>query len=152
MRPYLHLLGRSVHFQWNLDCSVGQGGQNNLIPDVSFIQWYYTLAAVHPNTPQERKDVYGKVAVTGSCKGKPDDPLVKAILVHQAALKHPSVDGRISVATGTGKLGDKAFFILRLGARLSDMYPDEWPRLDLIPRCPPAVAEVVRACIPRVSV
>lgn len=152
MRPYLQALGRELHFMWNLDCSVGKGGQNTLIPDVSFIQWYYTLSAIHPNVPQERKEVYGKVKVTGSCNGTSDDPLVKAILAHQAVLKHPSVDGKISVATGNGKLGEKAFFILRLGARLSDMYPEAWPRLDLIPKCPPPVVEVVRACIPRVSV
>ena len=152
MRPYLHHAGRGVHFQWNLECSVGKFGQNNLRADVSYIQWYYTLAALHPNTPQVRKDVYSKVSVTGSCKGTPDDPLVKAILIHQQALKHPTIDGKISVATGNGKLGEKAFFILRLGARLSDMYPDVWPRLDLIPRCPPVVVEAVRACIPRVSV
>lgn len=152
MKPYLHQVGRLMQLQWNLDCSVGQGGQNNLIADVSYIQWYYTLAAVHPNTPQERKDVYCRVSVNGSCKGTPDDPLVKAILVHQATLKHPTIDGKVSVAAGTGKLAGKAFFILRLGARLSDMYPEQWPRLDLIPRCPPPVADVVRACVPRVSV
>ena len=151
MKPYLHRAGSTTHFQWNLDCSVGKGGQNSLASDVMYIQWYYTLAAAHPNTPQNRKDVYSKVVITGTCNGRGDDPLVKAILAHQQALTHPVIDGKISVATGDGKVGANAFFILRLGARLSDMFPQAWPRLDLIPRCPPAVAQAVREAVPRVS-
>lgn len=152
MKPFLHRAGSLQHFQWNLSSSVGKGGQNNIGTDVSYIQWYYTLAAAHPLTPPDRKAVYAGVSVTGSCRGTADDPLVKAILAHQTALRHPYIDGRISVATDDGRVGDLAFFILRLGARLSDMYPNVWPRLDLIPGCPVGVAEVVRSCIPRVSV
>jgi hypothetical protein len=151
MRAFLHHAGKSSHFQWNLDCSVGKGGQNNLPEDVAYIQWYYTLAAAHPNTPPDRKAVYSKVRITGTCTGTADDPLVKAITIHQTALHHPIIDGKISVATGDGRVGPNAFFILRLGARLSDMFPQLWPRLDLIPNCPAQVVAVVKACIPRVS-
>lgn len=151
MKPYVHRAGSTAHFQWNLDCSVGMGGQNSLPADVAYIQWYYTLAAAHPNTPQVRKDVYAKVAITGQCSGRNDDPLVQAILAHQRALAHPVIDGRISVATGDGRVGENAFFILRLGARLADMFPQAWPRLDLIPRCPTQVADAVRTAIPKVS-
>ena len=28
MRPWLHQAGNTSHFHWNLDCSVGKGGQN----------------------------------------------------------------------------------------------------------------------------
>jgi hypothetical protein len=151
VRPYLHYAGTAAHFQWNLDSSVGKGGQNSNPTDVSYIQWYYTLAAVHPNTPQVRKVVYSKVKVTGTCKGTADDPLVQAILAHQTALRHPYIDGKISVAKGDGRVAELAYFILRLGARLSDMYPQYWPRLDMIPNCPALVANAVRACVPRVS-
>jgi hypothetical protein len=118
---------------------------------VSYIQWYYTLAAVQPNTPPNRKAVYAQVIVTGTCRGTTDDPLVQAILTHQTALKHPYIDGKISVAMGDGKVGQLAYFVFRLGARLSNMYPQAWPRLDLIPRCPPLVAEAVRRCIPKID-
>ena len=151
MRPWLHQAGNTSHFHWNLDCSVGKGGQNSLPCEVSYIQWYYTLAAQHPLTPQDRKAVYSKVAVTGRCTGADSDPLVQAILIHQKALSHPVIDGKISVATGDGKVGSNAFFIMRLNARLSDMHPNVWPRLDPIPGCPGIVANVVRACVPRVS-
>jgi hypothetical protein len=151
MRPFVHHFGTGSHFQWNLDCSVGKGGQNNLRGDVSYIQWYYTVAAANPRTPPDRKAVYSRVAITGTCRGTDDDPLVQAILTHQRALSHPIVDGRISVATGDGRVGEMAFFVLRLGARFADMVPQAWPRLDLILGCPAVVADEVRKCVPRVT-
>ena len=150
MKPYLHRAGSGAHFQWNIDCSVGKGGTNNLACDVSYLQWYYTLAAEHPLTPEDRKVIYRKVLVTGVCRGTDDDPLVAAIFAHQRALNHPQIDGRINVAYGSGKIGTAAFFILRLGARLANMYPNVWPRLDLIPKCPASVAQASRAAIPTI--
>ena len=116
--------------------------------DVSYIQWYYTLAANQALTPEDRKAIYRKVKVTGTCRGTDDDPLVAAIFAHQRALNHPQVDGRISVAQGSGKVGANAFFILRLGCRLAHMHANVWPRLDLIPTCPSVVAQAVRQAIP----
>jgi hypothetical protein len=150
MKPYIHVAGATHHFQWNLDCSVGKGGANSLACDVAYIQWYYTLAAAHPLTTPERRPIYEKVRITGTCRGTDDDPLVAAILAHQQALSHPYIDGRISVATGSGKIGASAFFILRLGARLANMFPHYWPRLDLMPHCPIQVIQAVRSAIPSV--
>ncbi len=149
MKPFIHHFGNGSHIQWNLDCSVGKSGQNSLHADVSYIQWYYTVAAANPLTPADRKAIYSKVSITGLCRGTDDDPLVQAIFAHQRALSHPFVDGRVSVATGDGKVGEMAFFVLRLGARFADMVPRAWPRLDLVPGCPPTVAEAVKRCVPR---
>jgi hypothetical protein len=146
----VHSAGSFAHFQWNVDCSVGRGGLNNLIADVSYIQWYYSLAAENPLTPADRQEVYKKVVVNGHCNGTDDDPLVAAITVHQRALDHFQIDGKISVATGSGKVGATAFFVLRLGARFANMFPQQWPRLDLIRRCPASVAQAVKAAIPHV--
>ena len=148
MKPYVHSSSAYSFIHWNIDCSVGRGGQNSLRADVSYIQWYYTLAAAHPLTPEDRKAVYRNVRVTGSCTGTDNDPLVQAILVHQRHLEHPECDGRVSIARGDGKTSGKAFFVLRIGARIADMYPNEWPRLDKIPRCPPEVAQQVKKAIP----
>jgi hypothetical protein len=151
MKPYVHSAGSIAHFQWNVDCSVGKGGTNNLIPDVSYIQWYYSLAAENPLTPADRQEIYKKVVVDGHCRGTDDDPLVVAITTHQRALNHFQIDGRISVATASGKVGPTAFFVLRLGARFANMFPQYWPRLDLIPRCPATVAQAVKAAIPHIG-
>lgn len=150
MKPWLlhNPQALTPHVHWNLDCSVGKGGQNSLPCEVLYIQWYYSLAAGHPNTPLERKLVYAKVAVNGVCTGTASDPLVQAILLHQTSLKHKTMDGKISVAKGDGRAGGTLFFILRLNARLAHMFPNFWPRLDLIHGCPPQVAEAVRATIP----
>ena len=60
------------------------------------------------------------------------------------------IDGRISIATGSGKIGPTAFFIFRLGARLANMFPHQWPCLDLMPQCPTQVIQAVQAAIPSV--
>jgi hypothetical protein len=148
MKPYIHSAGSTHHFHWNLDCAVGKGGANSLATDVSYIQWYYTLAANQALTPEDRKVIYRQVRVTGTCRGTDDDPLVAAIFAHQRALNHPQIDGRISVAQGTGKVGANAYFVLRLGSRLAHMHPGVWPRLDQMPNCPPMVAQAVRLAIP----
>jgi hypothetical protein len=136
---------------WNLECTVGKGGQNTLPCEVSNMHGYCTLAAQHALTPQDLKAVYSKVAVTGRCTGTDSDRLLEAFPVHQKAPTHRVIDGKFSIATGDGKVGANAFFILRLNARLSDMHPNVRPRLDLIPGYPGVVADAVRACVPRVS-
>jgi hypothetical protein len=150
VKAYLHQDGDHFDILWNVDCSVGKGGQNHLRADVLYIQWYYQLAAAQSLTPDDRKNIYRAVKLTGTCSGKDGDPLVAAITAHQRAINHPQVDGRVSVATGSGKLGASAFFVLRLGARLANMYPDFWPRLDKIPGCPPEVASAVKQTVPHV--
>lgn len=148
MKPYIHHKANLFHFHWNLDASVGKHAQNTLPTDISYIQWYYTLAAVHPLTAPERRAVYAKVIVTGLCLGTEGDPLVAAIETHQRALNHPLADGKISVAHGSGMVGSHAFFILRLNSRFAHMHAGTWPRVDLIPGCPLLVAQAVRAAIP----
>ena len=150
MKAYLHADGGHFDFQWNIDCSVGKGGQNSLRPDVLYIQWYYQLALNQAATPPERKAIYRLVNLTGSCNGTDGDPLVRAITEHQRSIIHPQIDGRVSVATGSGKVGSSAFFVLRIGARIANMYPELWPRLEKIPGCPAQVAEASRLAIPHV--
>ena len=147
MKPYIY----GPKFMWNLDSSVGKGGSNNDPCDVSFIQWYYVLAADFHLTDEDRKILYRKVQTTGICNGMDADPLVQAIVAQQRNLNHPQADGKVSVVQGTGKVGESAYFLLRLEARFAVMYPDQWPRLDLIPRCPPKVAEVSRYAIPTMA-
>ena len=81
MRPYIY----GPKFMWNLDCSVGKGGSNSISADVSFLQWYYTLAANFHLTTPENKAVYRQVKITGTCRGVDGDPLVAAIIAQQRA-------------------------------------------------------------------
>jgi len=136
-------------FMWNLECSVGKGGANSFAADVSFIQWYYVLSADFHLTTPECKAVYRNVQITGTCNGSDSDPLVRAIIEQQKAMNHPYKDGKVSVVTGDGKVGGtSAFFLLRLEARFAIMYPNAWPRLDLIPKCPATVGQASLAAIP----
>jgi hypothetical protein len=147
MKPYVY----GPKFMWNLDNSVGKGGANTNAADVSFIQWYYTAAADFHLTEAANKEIYRRVKITGRCTGLDSDPLVAAIFAQQRAMMHPHVDGRVSVVSGTGKIGANAFFLLRLEARFAIMFPNAWPRLDLIPGCPPEVAMISKSAIPVMS-
>ena len=147
MQPYVY----GPKFMWNLDCSVGKHGANNIPCDVSFIQWYYTLASAFHLTTSENKEIYRNVKITGICNGMDSDPLVAAIVAQQRGMNNPNVDGKVSVVTGSGMLGDKAFFLLRLEARFAVMYPNAWPRLDLIPGCPSVVMQVSRGAVPSMA-
>lgn len=151
MKPYIY----GPKFMWNLDASVGKGGANSNPCDVSFIQWYYTLAANFALTTDENKAVYRNVEITGACSGRDDDPLVAAILIQQKGMNHPYLDGKVSVVTGSGRLGPqvnaRAFFLIRLEARFAVMYPKLWPRLDLIPNCPGTVRDVSLYAVPQMS-
>jgi len=146
MQPYVY----GPKFMWNLTASVGKGGSNTNGADIAFLQWYYTLAANFHLTEQANKDVYRSVRITGVCGGTDTDPLVAAILQQQRSMNHLA-DGKVSVVTGSGKIGDKAFFLLRLEARFAVMYPNAWPRLDLIPNCPPAVKVASLSAVPQLS-
>jgi hypothetical protein len=151
MKPYIH---NNQFLLWNLEASVGKAGANSVNSDVSYLQWYYTLAATFPETPPDRKEIYKRVSITGACSGRDDDPLVQAILAQQRALNHPVIDGKASVLpgmAGDARIGDhKALFIIRLGARLASQFPGQWPRLDLMPRCPGTVAQAVLKAIPKI--
>ena len=147
MKPYVY----GPKFMWNLETSVGKGAANNNPCDVSFIQWYYVLASTFHLTDPERKVIYRNVQVTGTCDGTNTDALVQAIFAHQQITQHPQIDGRVSVVHGSGHIGSVAFFLLRLEARFAVMYPREWPRLDLIPRCPSSVAQVSRFAVPTIA-
>ena len=147
MKPYVF----GPKFMWNLDCSVGKAGANSITSDVSFIQWYYVLASEFHLTTPESKAIYRTVKITGQCNGRDNDPLVQAIIAQQRLMNHPHVDGKVSVVSGTGKLGESAFFLLRLEARLAIMHPRAWPRLDLIPKCPSSVAQASLAAVPEMS-
>jgi hypothetical protein len=147
MQPYVY----GPKFMWNLDCSVGKGGSNSVGSDVSFIQWYYTLAAGFQLTTPQNKEIYRKVNITGTCNGTDRDPLVAAIFAQQRSMNHPQIDGKVSVVSGSGKVGANAFFLLRLEARFAIMFPNAWPRLDLIPNCPNGVLQASRGAIPNLA-
>ncbi len=83
----------------SITASVGEGGKNNS-PDVIAIQ---TLL---------NKWVDPKVAINGTCTGKPDDPTVIAIRSFQSRFSS-SPDGRVDAGGGTlKKLNSEPLFLL----------------------------------------
>lgn len=148
----MHAYVYGPKFMWNIDNSVGKGASNANPADVAFLQWYYTLAADFHLTDASHRETYRKVKITGSCSGRDDDPLVAAILLQQKSMSHPFIDGKVNSVTGNGKAGNTyAFFLLRLEARFACMFPELWPRLDLIRNCPTTVKEAAKYAVPQLS-
>ena len=141
-------------FFWNLDQSVGKSASNGDPTDVSLAQWFYTQLAAHPaGVPPDHMPIYRAVQVSGGCTGRDDDPLVAAILTTQkvsnAGKPTYTVDGHISVVHGGVFYAPTTpFLILQMSTTLAGWHPNVYPRLDLIPGCPPNVANAVRKAIP----
>jgi hypothetical protein len=146
--------GQETIILWSIETSVGLNAQNSNSEDISYVQFYYTLAAKDIRFSQDRRDVYAQVSVTGQCDGTDNDPLVNAIWIDEQALNHPFKDSKLSVVQNPEGMippgENTAWMILRLGARFCSMYPDIWPRIDKIPGCPEAIKQAVLRAIIRV--
>ncbi|WP_139350297.1 hypothetical protein [Rhodanobacter sp. C03] len=151
MRPIV----LSDQFFWNLHQSVGKNASNGNSMDISFVQWSFVEACARESgIPAATLQIYRSVRVTGSCSSRDDDPLVAAILAMQGHVHsqrpHTVIDGHISVANGILYAPGAEFLILDINLAIAGWYPNLYPRLDLIPGCPAAIANVSRQAIPRV--
>ncbi len=125
-------------FYWNLDGAVGKNGVNSR-EDVLFVQWcIYKLIQNEPNWSPALVSKLKSIGINGICHGRDGDPLIegiKALQQHYGLM----VDGRVSsIPKGSGQYGGrgaKSTFLIfyPLNAVLAQMYPAQWPRIDLIP-------------------
>ena len=136
---------------FNVDGVVGAAPAANNREDVLLVQFILKSVGEKPQekmTPEEIA-VFKAVNVTGVC----DAPTINAIKLVQRK-KHsvnPSivVDGRVSPARGgTYSYGGGVWTIAIINDLMQDKNTEVWPRIDLMPNCPPEVrAMVKRACV-----
>jgi hypothetical protein len=138
MQPAIVSSPKGPLFYWNVDQAVGKNGANKF-DDVLFVKWcFYKLGKFHGTAPEVRAAI-DKMTVNEYCNGRDGDPLVEAIKTLQRFLNHPLVDGRVSPArTGEGNYyyaGTRSTFLILypLNAVLQQMYPAQFPRIDLMP-------------------
>jgi hypothetical protein len=93
------------------------------------------LAANFQLTDPEHKLVYRKVQITGKCVGTDADPLVAAIKIQQLAMHH-TVDGKVSVVSGNGKVGAVAFFLFATPSPIRDYVPEHLATVGSHPELP----------------
>ena len=151
MQAFLvHQAAFTLHW-WNLTVQVGLASPNNP-DDVQLVQ--FGFFCMGPPTsrisdPQNRI-VYARVVPGSPFTPGPNEPLSLAISTLEFGHGVTQRDRRINPFPPTGytyqdRSGRHPFMI---GYLLNSMYdsvgPDNWPRLDRHPNCPPLVAAAVR--------
>jgi hypothetical protein len=125
-------------FYWDVDGAVGRNGVNKF-DDVMFVQWcFYKLGKWSgQGFGTELRAALGKLSISGECSGRDGDSLVDSIKALQRYM-NLLVDGRVSPVTTGGTYidggGRSTFLIIYpLNAVLQQMYPAQYPRIDLMP-------------------
>lgn len=140
---------------WNVSGHVGLNATNYEDDSglVAFGFWCMGRPASQaPDT--QNKAIYYAVPVGPKCTGRADDPLVVAIRTYQQT-RGGTQDGFVSAMNQTGGYADatgamRATMILTLNNHMFDALQQaeiNWPRIDLMSNCPPAVKAYVQvAC------
>ena len=135
---------------FNVDSSVGDGGDNSSSEDVMLVQFFLAIAGENlQGTPppsgvsaidwQSMIDLCVSLWSTGEC----DEATIDAIRAFQTAVhdNHPAiiVDGRVSVARGFTYAPHAAWTIANMNFVIRTHFPRIWPRLQDHPQCPGAL-------------
>jgi hypothetical protein len=124
---------------FNVDSSVGAGGQNSSSEDIMLVQFLLRkngeiVPAGGPDGEAENQ-VMRQVPPTGNV----DQKTIDGIIAFQSGMKRkmPSttVDGRVSVARGY-LYGGGYWTIVAMNSFIRHHAPDRWPRLQDFPDCP----------------
>ena len=134
MHPAFAQSTKGPVFYWNVDGVVGLNGANRF-DDVLFVQWcFYKMAKWTPAS--KIWPTLSKVGINGACTGRADDPLVDTIKTAEAVFGW-DMDGRVTPMTNSAQFtvhGIKyVYLIMYMNIALRQMYPQQYPRLDLIP-------------------
>ena len=144
-------IGGKKRFFWNVDANVGAMSPNKS-DDVHLVQFGYALMSRLPVFDAELRAVFARVRVGVPCTGREDDPLVQAIRAHQRK-RGGAQDGHVSPIRATGQYADSdgphAFMLTAINNNVFDSAPRLYPRLDLMPGCPPLVSAAVLAVFAR---
>jgi hypothetical protein len=148
--PILLKRAAGMRMYWNLDGNVGVNSPNRT-DDVQLCQFGYSIMAKAAATPAKLKPIFAQVKVGAPCTGLEDDPLIKAIRAHQAD-RGGTQDGHVSVIKAVSGVyhdagGQHSFMLTAIINNIFDAMPNDFPRIDKHPACPPALkASIVAGC------
>lgn len=135
----------------NLTAHVGPGRANN-DDDVQLVQLGYFSMLQNPDTElaAEEREIYLQITPGDAYKGGLNEPLTKAIKIHQSR-RGGTQDGVVSPIKSTDGFypdssgGAKTYMLAALVNNIFDVHPGIYPRLDLSGNCPPALkASIIR--------
>lgn len=135
---------------FNVDGVVGASPAENRREDVLLVQFILKSVGEKPQDQMtaDEKAVFKAVNVTGIC----DAATINAIKLVQrkknAVNKSIVVDGRVSPARGGYNYsGNGTWTIAIINDLMQDKNTDVWPRIDLMPTCPPEVKAMVKRAV-----
>ncbi len=133
---------------WNVDANVGLASPNR-DDDVQLVQLGYSIMANVMRFPPALRAIYAQVKPGTRCTGQRDDPLVKAIIAHQAS-RGGTQDGHVStIRTASGAYTDMSglhgYMLIALVNNIYDTMPHDIPRIDRLPSCPGALKAAIAA-------
>ena len=141
VKPFIVKKGANDAFFWNIDSNVGLNSPNKL-EDVQLVQFGYFALGQNPKTDPAEKPVYAAVQPGAAYSGGQNDPLTKAILLHQKT-RGGTQDGHVSVIKGSGIYdGKNTFMLIALDNNILDLTRD-YPRIDKHAKCPAALKAAV---------
>lgn len=137
---------------FNISKAVGVGCPNDPI-DVELVQLGYLMASLNPlnSAPPEAKAIWKQIRPGEKYTGSPTDLLTKAIEADERR-RGVKVDGHVSRMHGgvgkglryIGPRGSEPFLLVGLCNNISDMMPDNYPRIDQAPECPSRLATHIK--------
>ncbi len=127
-------------FFWNLHGAVGLNGVNKF-DDVMFVQWCLYKMAKWERIPVDLRAELARTPVSGECTGREGDMTIASIKALQRSKivveAQGLLDGRVSPAKGNGHYsnqgGSPVYLIFYLNYTLRALYPQQYPRIDLMP-------------------
>jgi hypothetical protein len=128
---------RGPVFFWDVDAPVGLHGANKF-DDVMFVQWCFYKSAEWTQIGPQLREVFRSTPINGACSGREGDKLITVIRALQSSeyARGGMVDGRVSPARGATYQHHGAkhtYTIFYLNAALRYLYPQHYPRIDLMP-------------------
>lgn len=137
-------------FFWNIDANVGIGSPNRP-DDVQLVQLGYHCMSKgsDPRITPQLKVIFAAVVPGAPYGGSLQDPLSIAIRAHERS-RGGTQDGHVSVIkSATGSYSASSTYMLTaLDVQIRQQIPNDYPRLDKHPMCPPALrSAVVKACM-----
>jgi len=130
---HAEILGKTGRFLWNVDGTVGLNSAN-IEDDVMFVQWCLYKMSKFDALPMDLRTVLAKTPVSGRCTGREGDQLITSIRAVEKIPFIGATDGKVSPVKGDQFYGrGHTYVIVYFNNILRSMYPQQYPRIDLMP-------------------
>jgi hypothetical protein len=130
---------------FNVEGAVGAQPAVNIREDVLLVQFNLSFIVNTPAPTYTPEMIAACKAIT--LNGIADQQTITAIKEYQKLTPGSVVDGRVSPAQGYSYNGAVLWSIAAMNDSLQNRCLDVWPRIDKVPGCPAALAEMTKRTV-----